>query len=291
MMGELGLYGFEKNRWTIDVDMEALNNDGSQERNVALFLNKIHNTAVDLLVRTRDITVVIPKEGDRIWTGYFAQSTQESEGAILELFPDGLNIPVDNQDWWHAHAGLAIRKVGRTDMAANLKHLENIARNILSVQDDRRFVIGISITGWKFMTCCFDRSGCARTPVMDMNNEGSALTLIRALAGIRLAPKFFLGYDATISTDSDGQRRIKYGPGEDEHAKIIKTAYLTRGIRTRATAIYECEADDGTKFAIKDSWVDISGTYKEHELLRLANEKGLEGVPQLLSNWVVCNDG
>ncbi|TFK99471.1 hypothetical protein BDV98DRAFT_606004, partial [Pterulicium gracile] len=129
-----------------------------------------------------------------------------------------------------------------------------------------------------------DRSGMVTSKVFSMTSLHGALVLVRVLAGIRLAPRFHLGFHPAITT-KDRKRFIQID-AEGTIYEILETVFLYRGIRGRGTVVYKCRNLMGNHVAVKDAWVDEARKFKEPDLLAIINKNNVKGVLNM-SHWIV----
>lgn len=166
----------------------------------------------------------------------------------------------------------------------------DMAFNTFAVQDDRRFIVTLAFAGTDFVVCYFDRAGVITSEVHSMTSIEGAVVLVRALSGIRLAPRSRLGFDPTIFT-KDGERFIQVD-SQGTVDEILETVFIFRGIKGKGTVVYKCLDPEGNHVAVKDAWIDEARLYKEPEILAAIKKKGgITGILDMLAHWIVQVDG
>ncbi|TFL00871.1 hypothetical protein BDV98DRAFT_593718, partial [Pterulicium gracile] len=128
----------DKVTWTDAPDFHAHSTEGVQERELCKFLNRVTTYAAAYLERANSQRPPQPKHNERRWT-------------------DGLNPPLAHEGWKYAISGLSANS--REDrMDSNVEQLFDIAFNIFSFQDNRRYITTLGFAGDQFQVYYFDRS-------------------------------------------------------------------------------------------------------------------------------------
>lgn len=86
------------------------------------------------------------------------------------------------------------------------RDLARYAREALTAQDTRRFVLGFTLCGSVMRLWEFDRLGGIASSPFDINNDG--LRFVSAIVGYLWMNTEQLGFDPTV-IQSDGQRHIE----------------------------------------------------------------------------------
>ncbi|WVO13166.1 hypothetical protein L204_100778 [Cryptococcus depauperatus] len=149
--------------------------------------------------------------------------------------------------------------------------LGRYAREVLSAQDTRRFVLGFTLCGSLMRVWEFDRLGGIASEQFDINKQGEQF--VSTILGFLWMNEKDLGFDPTIITCGD-QRYIEIERnGQKERIIIKETMRRAQCVDGRATTCWlaYAENDPEKPLVIKDSW-----QYPEHdhegELLREATE-------------------
>jgi hypothetical protein len=156
--------------------------------------------------------------------------------------------------------------------------LGRYAREILSAQDSRRFVVGFTLCGSIMRVWQFDRSGSIAS--LQFNIHKDPLQLLSAILAFLYMDQEQLGYDPTIIS-MDGKRFIDIKRnGSTERLIIDKVIRRARCVSGRATTCWKAhrEGDESrAPLVIKDSW-QYPERQEEGELLREATEMDVVNV-------------
>ncbi|KAM9877600.1 serine threonine-protein kinase sgk2 [Verticillium dahliae] len=155
--------------------------------------------------------------------------------------------------------------------------LGRYAREVLTAQDTRRFVLGFTICGSLMRIWMFDRLGGIASEQFDINHDG--LQFVSTVLGFLWMDEEELGFDPSITAE-DGKRVIKITRnGKAERLVIDKLMKRAPCIAGRATTCCKAhrEEDPQTKFVVKDSW-QYPERDEEGELLKEAASKGVVNV-------------
>lgn len=149
-------------------------------------------------------------------------------------------------------------------------------------QDDRRFIVQLSICQGAIYSTVLDRSGVVSSESFDINKYPE--TFVRVLAGIMLALQSAIGYDDSIYTEGDKC----YIQVQNISYKIVKTLFISNVICGRGTACWRIR-HDGKEYAIKDMWVDVSRAQSEVNILQKVAD--VKGVPKVLAAEDIIVEG
>lgn len=155
--------------------------------------------------------------------------------------------------------------------------LGRYAREVLSAQDTRRFVLGFTICGSLMRVWAFDRLGGIASEQFNINEDG--VQFVFTILGFLWMNEEQLGFDPTITTE-DRRRFITINQkGRTERLVIDKLMKRAPCIAGRATTCWKAyrEEDPRTPFVIKDSW-QYTEREEEGKLLREATDKGVVNV-------------
>ncbi|WVO18507.1 hypothetical protein L204_106226 [Cryptococcus depauperatus] len=155
--------------------------------------------------------------------------------------------------------------------------LGRYAREVLSAQDTRRFVLGFTLCGSLMRVWEFDRLGGIASDRFDVNIEGKRF--VSTILGFLWMSEEDLGFDPTIITCGDKRYIDIERNGQEERIIIKRTMGRARCVVGRATTCWEAyaEKDPEKPLVIKDSWQDPERVH-EGELLQEATENGVINV-------------
>ncbi|PNP52372.1 hypothetical protein THARTR1_06976 [Trichoderma harzianum] len=157
--------------------------------------------------------------------------------------------------------------------------LATYAREVLSAQDTRRFVLAFSLCGSLMRLWEYDRLGGIASEQFDINDSKGALEFVATMLGFLWMDEERLGFDPTIKT-SDGQRFIEIErDGQPERLIVDEVIARCRCIAGRATTCWKAHLEDDpqTAFVIKDSW-QYPEREDEGEILREVTKQGVINV-------------
>ncbi|CRK28992.1 hypothetical protein BN1723_006727 [Verticillium longisporum] len=155
--------------------------------------------------------------------------------------------------------------------------LGRYAREVLTAQDTRRFVLGFTICGSLMRIWMFDRLGGIASERFDINHDG--LLFVSTILGFLWMDEEELGFDPTITIE-DGKRLIMITRnGQTERLVIDHLMKRAPCVAGRATTCWKAhrEKDPQTPIVIKDSWQFVERD-EEGELLQEATGKDVVNV-------------
>jgi hypothetical protein len=156
--------------------------------------------------------------------------------------------------------------------------LARYAREVLTAQDTRRFVLGFTLCGSTMRLWEFDRLGGTASSSFDINIEG--LQFVSAILGYLRMNEEQLGFDPTVS-EVNGKRYMTITRnGNTERLIIDDVMKRHSSVAGRATTCWKAhrEGDESNQIlVVKDSW-QYREREEEGELLREATEKGVVNV-------------
>ena len=169
--------------------------------------------------------------------------------------------------------------------------LGRYAREVLSAQDSRRFVLGFTLCGSIMRLWEFDRVGGISSAPFDINKDG--LQFVSAILGYLWMSEEQLGFDPTILV-LDGIRYIEI-VRNDQTERLIIDELMRRApcVAGRATTCWKAHRDGDeskTPLVIKDSW-QFPERDEEGQLLREATEKGAVNVARYYHHETVYVGG
>ncbi|OJD21424.1 hypothetical protein ACJ73_07236 [Blastomyces percursus] len=214
-----------------------------------------------------------------------AQPRQPLQGSIAERkldigFVDDLTATEDSRCRW---SQILVPGELNNDPKYDKKSgawfdLGRYAREVLSAQDTRRFVLGFTLCGPFLRLWNFDRLGGIASEEFNINQDG--LRFVSVILGFLLMSRKQLGFDPTIvATGTERYIEIEKN-GIKERLIIDRVVGRARCVAGRATTCWKayCETDKSqTPLVVKDSWQYPERT-EEGDLLREAMAKGVKNV-------------
>jgi hypothetical protein len=229
----------------------------------------------------------------RRWTAAFANSphgnTAHPTTEACQRKPDGVLLPVglDIKDARTSQLDSFLEIKSAQDPTGLTSSQSQLAENVrlaFSSQDDRCFVLGLTLVRSDLRLWLFDHSGVLQSKPIDIHKRPK--DFVHILCGFAFGSRSTLGYDSTMTTDKDGRRWINFC---DEPYEILETLYIDDVIRGRGTVVLRVRAKDSTENNIlKSSWIDILRPEKEYELL--AKAKDVNGIAHMIKHDVVIID-
>ncbi|KAH8112638.1 hypothetical protein DFH11DRAFT_1744852 [Phellopilus nigrolimitatus] len=264
-----GTYWWQQKQW---VDWKRDKNH--HEQNVTDYLNKIaENIRKEYELPSNDTS--------REFSCMFKDKAPAEAAVNCKRKPDGVVLDHSkvgtDATWADIHAVMELKSSShpRAYKAAYLQLLQ-YARMVFAAQQNRRFVLGVILTGDDRMTFfVFDRAGVLSSERFNIMDEPEKL--IRVVAGFLFAENIDLGYDPTIY-HRDGERFILFKQVEYKIKEII---YAESSVRGRGTNCFLVE-HEGEDAVIKDSWVDNSRNTFEHIIMEKIT--GVGGVAKIVGH-------
>ncbi|EEY24042.1 conserved hypothetical protein [Verticillium alfalfae VaMs.102] len=155
--------------------------------------------------------------------------------------------------------------------------LGRYAREVLTAQDTRRFVLGFTICGSLMRIWMFDRLGGIASERFDINHDG--LQFVSTIIGFLWMDEEELGFDPTIITENGKRLIMITRNGQTERLVIDQLMKRAPCVAGRATTCWKahCEEDPQSPIVIKDSWQFVERD-EEGELLQEATGKDVVNV-------------
>ncbi|EPQ49943.1 hypothetical protein GLOTRDRAFT_134419, partial [Gloeophyllum trabeum ATCC 11539] len=269
--------GKKKKGWDKCPDLTLESVNGNQEAKMANFLTYLADDIRTFLQTTYNR--VIPP---RAVTGEFAGSTSVPGGpSNTGRHPDILFFEKDVEMTWENVVGCwELKKNNSAALTSDAKRqLAERALMIFESQDDRRFVPGVSVLGFRIILHIIDRAGEISSASFHMLDDPHSF--LRLVVGFMFAGRDSLGFDPSIKKLDDGSRCITIN---NKTYTIHERVHTPHNIRGRGTNVWRATCD-GTVYAIKDCWTDETRTLTEAKLLEMA--KGVEGVLTLVAHNTV----
>ncbi|KZT22806.1 hypothetical protein NEOLEDRAFT_1031523, partial [Neolentinus lepideus HHB14362 ss-1] len=264
-----------RNKWVGCPDLTKQSRKEDVERAFSTFICQLSD----------QIVAVAGRPCNRCATEEFAPKANPVPGAPHERHPDVLIFDKDAPRTWETVLfpwEIKCNNNNENKRKADAQVVES-ARIIFEAQDDRRFIPGISVLGFRILLHIVDRAGEICSTEFNMNEE--PLSFLRVIIGFMFASKETLGFDSAFSKIEDGTRCITV---DGTTYKIVERVYHSHSIRGRGTSCWHA-THDGKSYAIKDCWQDISRASTEADLLKRV--QGLKGVSKLVAEETVKVQG
>lgn len=266
---------FSATLWAGDPEEWAI--PRSPTSDLILALNKLSET----IRRTvSEALPTWPQPSKRIWISEI-QKRGRGKRANSKRLPDFCLVHANEEasmSWSSVLVPLEV-KPNVTDCENAFRQLTNNAFEIFSNQEERRFVIGISICAVDVRAYVFDRAGVVGSGKFDLNYNPSLF--IRLIGGLILADMDGIGLDSSIRLGQNGFRYVSVAWVEYQ---IIKQLFLNNSIRGRGTLCWHVQSG-GQDYVIKDAWTEASKVQPEVDLLEAA--RGTDNVVQLVAQETV----
>ncbi|KMU83322.1 hypothetical protein CIHG_01104 [Coccidioides immitis H538.4] len=199
--------------------------------------------------------------------------------------------PSDVKHDWRDIDVIGELKASKDGVKSTLLQIARYVQDVFACQPTRRYVHAFTICGREMEVWVFDRSGCYSPGCFDIHDEPKRF--VQVIAGYIMMNEDELGLDTF--TEWDGDRRfinIKQDGSETAKRLQLKPDPLThqQAIVCRGTACYLTKAPDSEDWnhVTKFSWTS-DRQKPEADLLRLANQKGVEGIARLVSHCSVTS--
>jgi len=184
-----------------------------------------------------------------------------------------------------------------TELAAN-------ATRLFSATGNRRHVVGVHVCRMKVRFCIYDRAGTIYTTPLDLRGDGQRI--IAAFISLSFLDAFSLGLEPflALKTPASPSRLLQGGINYviDVDGLRLRTDSLLhagevigRGTTVYSATLVPAQSSDGAlstlgtemplHMVVKLSW-HTPHSHSEDELLRLAEERGVQGVPRLYRSAV-----
>ncbi|SLM36384.1 protein [Lasallia pustulata] len=189
-------------------------------------------------------------------------------------------------NWKNVQVVSELKESSEKDCKALLLQLGRYIREVFTAQPTRRFIHGFSLYGTTMELWVCDRSGPYSSGEFDIHKEPEQF--IRAIAGYAMMSDEELGLDTfaewdgedrfiTITEDATGkERRLQL----ESHLIAYQRAIVCRGTSCFRASI---PSSEDPRYVVKLSWTSDKRR-AEPDLLRLARERGVEGVAKLFGD-------
>ncbi|KAI4196202.1 MAG: hypothetical protein LQ350_006695 [Teloschistes chrysophthalmus] len=177
------------------------------------------------------------------------------------------------------------------DKKATLLQIGRYVRDVFSCQPTRRYVHAFTLCGNEMRSWVFDRFGLYSSTAFDIHKDPERF--IRTIAAYVMMSDEELGLDTFIQRDDGDQfitvvedttgkeRRLQLDPIPVAHQRAI-VCHGTSCFRARTPS------SEDLRNVVKFSWVSDKRR-PEADLLRLARERGVEGVAKLFGHYRITS--
>ncbi len=222
---------------------------------------------------------------------YYTSNTKDLTGSEakrqIDLFvkPNNEKLSKVVHDWKDVEV-IGELKESNKDKKATLLQIARYVRDVFSCQPTRRYVHAFTLCGNDMQAWVFDRSGPYSSTAFDIHEEPERF--IRTIAAYVMMSDEELGLDTFIERD-DGDRFITVmedATGKERRLQLepVPIAHQ-RAIVCRGTSCFRARTPSSKdlQYVAKFSWVSDKRR-PEADLLRLARERGVEGVAKLFGH-------
>ena len=227
---------------------------------------------------------------------YTSESTKDLTGGEARRQLDILikrksDVSGTAHNWKDVVVVCELKKSNNKEFKSRLLQLGRYMRDVFTAQPTRRFIHGFSLNGTTMELWVFDRSGPYSSGEFDIYKEPEQF--IRAIAGYTMMSDEELGLD--IFVERDGEDRfitITEDTTKKERRLQLESDLIAyqRAIVCRGTSCFRASipSSKDPRFVVKFSWTSDMRK-PEVELLRLARERGVEGVAKLFGDYRITS--
>ncbi|CAK7270987.1 hypothetical protein SEPCBS119000_004367 [Sporothrix epigloea] len=175
----------------------------------------------------------------------------------------------------------------RSSTAADFKacflQLSRHVRSVYASQPTRRFIHAFTLRAAMMELWIYDRSGAYSSGEFDIHHEPEKLA--RALVAYATMDEDALGLDRAIEWENNHRHvTVKDTSGEDKRVELNRLMLSQRAVVCRGTTCFT----SGRNVA-KFSWRSEKRQPSEVELLKLAQERDVEGVAKLIGHFEITS--
>lgn len=214
---------------------------------------------------------------------YTTESTSDLTGGEalrqLDVFIKRRGIENNGKHNWKDVRVVGELKQSKWDLKPLLLQLARYMRDVYTVQSTRRFVHGFFLHKTTMELWVFDRSGPYSSGEFDIHEEPEKF--IRAIAGYAMMNDEELGLDTFTEQDDKGRfiTITKDATGNENRMQLDEAPFVKqRAVVCRGTT---CFRSSDQANVVKFSWTSDKRP-PEADHLRLAREKGVEGIAKLI---------
>ena len=214
---------------------------------------------------------------------YTTESTSDLTGGEaerqLDVFIKRRGIKNKGKHNWKDVRVIGELKKSKQTLKSILLQLARLMRDAFTAQPTRRFIHGFFLHGTTMELWVFDRSGPYSSGEFDINEEPEKF--IRAIAGYVMMDDEELGLDTFAELDHTGRfiAISKDATGKENRMQLDEAPFVKqRAVVCRGTT---CFRSSDKANVVKFSWTSDKRP-PEADHLRLAREKGVEGIAKLI---------
>ncbi|KAL8698069.1 MAG: hypothetical protein Q9201_006780 [Fulgogasparrea decipioides] len=214
---------------------------------------------------------------------YTTESTSDLTGGEaqrqLDLFVKRRGIETSGNHDWKDVRVIGELKQSKWTLKKILLQLARYIRDAFTAQPTRRFIHGFFLHDTTMELWVFDRSGPYSSGEFDIHEEPEKF--IRAIAGYAMMDDEELGLDTFTELDDKGRFTTisEDATGKENRMRLDETSFVKqRAVVCRGTTCFR-SSDQAT--VVKFSWTSDKRP-PEADHLRLAREKGVEGIAKLI---------
>ena len=222
---------------------------------------------------------------------YYSSTTKDLTGCESKRQIDLFTKPNDEKLSKVVHDWKDIEVIGELTVTdskkkAKLLQIARYVRDVFSVQPTRRYVHAFTLCGNYMQAWVFDRSGPYSSTEFDIHKEPE--TFIRMIAAYVMMSEEELGLDTFTERNEGGQFITvkEEATGKEKRLQLeqFPIAYQ-RATVCRGTSCFRTKTPNSKDFqyVTKFSWVSDKRR-PEADLLRLAHERGVEGIAKLYAH-------
>ncbi|KJZ68312.1 hypothetical protein HIM_12297 [Hirsutella minnesotensis 3608] len=204
----------------------------------------------------------------------------------IDIFVKRKNGQPDAAHDWRDVEVIGELKASNNNKKATLLQIGRYVRDVFSCQPTRRYVHAFTICGREMEVWMFDRSGCYSPGAFNIHEKPERF--IQVIAGYTMMNDEELGLDIFTEHDGDGPSiHIEQDEASGKKRLRLESQAFTRqrAIVCRGTSCYLTkppESEDWS-YVAKFSWTS-DRRKPEADLLRLARQRGVEGIARLIGH-------
>ncbi|KJZ69638.1 hypothetical protein HIM_10977 [Hirsutella minnesotensis 3608] len=204
----------------------------------------------------------------------------------IDLFVKRKNGQPDAAHDWRDVEVIGELKASNNNKKATLLQIGRYVRDVFSCQPTRRYVHAFTICGRAMEVWVFDRSGCYSPGAFNIDEKPERF--IQVIAGYTMMNDEELGLDIFTEQDDDGPSiHIEQDEASGNKRLRLESQAFTRqrAIVCRGTSCYLTKPPKSEDWSCvaKFSWTS-DRRKPEADLLRLARQRGVEGIARLIGH-------
>ncbi|KJZ70353.1 hypothetical protein HIM_10244 [Hirsutella minnesotensis 3608] len=204
----------------------------------------------------------------------------------IDLFVKRKNGQPDAAHDWRDVEVIGELKASNNNKKATLLQIGRYVRDVFSCQPTRRYVHAFTICGREMEVWVFDRSGCYSPGAFNIHENPERF--VQVIAGYTMMSDEELGLDTFTEQDDDGPSiHIEQDEASGKKRLRLESQAFTRqrAIVCRGTSCYLTKPPNSEdwSYVAKFSWTS-DRRKPEADLLRLAQQRGVEGIAKLIGH-------